>query len=274
MFRNHRQGTIWDRSLVVGIGLFLLILLGPRSVMAKSGGCFQVQDAGNEAVNGKYHEIGVHNQKPVYKHASSEFYVSYDALGYGSEWNLTTAIGGGLDLYFIQSEHHSVPEIGWLHGLRGLYPGGAISWESCKDLIGSSQIFQLSAGQSLEGVSGKRGIFTPEAFTSGYVVITKLSPQELPLAQNLHLHGKSIQVSFHNEDGTAYDTYQGLIYLFFNLDRQTRKLWRSGDLKIYSFSAHHTWQEIPAFWVRSRWPGRIATLITVPGIYAIGTQNE
>ncbi len=273
MFQDHYSKKYWQRVFGVGIVLLQIFLFGSQRVNAKTNDCFLVQSAGNEAVNGLYRQIGAHNQKPAYKHASAEYYVSFDALGYGSEWNLTTAVGGGLDLYFIQSDQQSVPETGWLHGLRGLYPGMVISWDVCQEAGNESQIFDLTWGQTLEGAFGKQGIFTPESFTSGHVVITKLPARELPLAQNLHLYGKGMRVDFYNQDGASYKTFQGLNYLFFNLDRQTRKLWWSGELQIFHFEANRGWQAVPGFWVRSRWPGRIATLITSPGIFVLGTQK-
>ncbi len=157
-----------------------------------------------------------------------------------------------------------------MHGLRGLYPGFRLLAVDCYATGPITTLHTLAAGTRIDAENGKMGLFSPESFTSGWMRLTKMPFDVLPARHSFSPQSKGLQVEFTTEDGKPIENYRGLNYVFFNLTRQTRNFWWQDELKVYFYDGQ-SWQSIDAFYVRSKWPGRIAILVTKPGFYILGS---
>ena len=246
--------------------------LSAQKVYAEDNTCVRVSGAGLSDVNGIYVNYGKQNGKPAYKHEKLDYYISYDSFGFGEEWNLTDSSVGGLDLYFFHSSSNLLPDGQWLHGYRGLFPGGQVNLIDCFATGPIITIFEIHAGEQIEGTNGKIGLFSPESFVSGEVIITKLPLASLPHNMNFEPQSKGVQVKISDLDGDVVDSYRGVNYVFFNLNRQTRQLWWQKEISVYHYDGSN-WRKVNTFYVRARWPGRVASLVYGPGIYILGTSQ-
>ena len=264
----------------VKLGVVVLILLIvfitgiPESTQAAVSSCYQVTKAGITEVNGLYYEAGFHNGKPFYQHESLGYFISYDAFGYGGEWNLTTAVGGGLDLYFKQSQTFHPPNGYWYQGLNGLHPGATVKAISCSDDETAVAVFDLVWGNRQDNAFRNSGFFTPSSFANGTITIWKILPEMAPHHTQISMYGNVSKVEIEDPQGQSYPKFKNLNYIYFNLTHETAKLWESGVLGIYKHTLNgRKWTLIDTYFVDAADYGRLAALVFGPGYYVLGSPN-
>ncbi len=264
---GKRSVLVW--GVVIGI---LLLFKDANPVSAERVRCFLVSNAGVAEVNGEYQVVGRRHDRPVYKHKRKAFYISYDAFGYGEEWNLTDEIGGGMDLYFFPSSSEEVPVGRWRHGLRGRFPGPNVEEIPCRGEDALTAVVGLSFYETASGVLGGVGVYTPASFTDGSLIFRKIPPSLAPRSEEYAFHSRAVEVAIQDHSGHPYRRFKGLLYIFFNLDSQTSSLWQTGQLRILKFYRYR-WIELPTFYVDAGPNGRVTALMYGPGVFILGTSR-
>ena len=266
----NRKRSVLVLGVVMGI---LSLFMGVSPVSAERVRCFLVSNAGVAEVNGEYQLLGRRNNRPVYKHRREAFYISYDAFGYGGEWNLTNEVGGGLDLYFFPSMSQDVPVGRWRHGLRGRYPGPNVEEIPCGGEDAMTAVVDLNFYKTALGALGGVGVYTPASFTDGSLIFRKIPPEQAPRSDDHTLHSRAVEVTIQGQSGQVYRKFKGLLYVFFNLDPKTASLWQDGQLRILKFYRYR-WIELPTFYVDAGSYGRVTALMYGPGVFVLGTPDE
>jgi hypothetical protein len=267
------------RSVKIGVvtlffSIFFITTL-PESTRAAVSTCYQVSKAGITEVNGLYYEAGFHNGKPIYQHESLGYFISYDAFGYGNEWNLTTAIGGGLDLYFKQSQTFNPPNGYWYQGLNGVYPGATVKAIPCSDEETEVAVFDLVGGRRQDNSVRSSGFFTPASFVNGTITIWKIPAEFAPHRTQISMYGNVSKVEIEDLQGQTYTKFKSLNYIYFNLTNETAKLWASGVLGVYKHTLNgRKWIPIDTYFVDAGDYGRLAALMYGPGYYVLGSSNN
>ena len=255
---------------------FMILAVGfPQPTMASGCNRYLVSGAGLATINGVYEADGTHQGRPVYKHINADYYISYNAYSFmAEEWNLTTAPGGGLDLYFKQANSFDVPEGYWPQGLRGSYPGATVKYFPCSEKETKELVFDIRKWKRSDSYQGTIGIFTPSGFVDGTIKISDILLDSAPHKTKLNIVGKVLKVEIRDAEGREQKTFLGLNYLYFNLNAQTAKLWEAGNLHIYKHNINgRKWFPITTYFVDAGEHGRVATITLGPGYYALGSSE-
>lgn len=260
---------IWLTTVII-LGLFTVLSIASPINAASGETCYKVSGAGILEVNGTYSPVGTFNDRTAYKHSDAEFYISYEAHGWGNEWDLTDVMGGGSDLYWISSSEEEPPGGLWNTGNDGLTPRATVSSFDCSDQL-EIFAFELVGGESLDGSTGTVGAFTPSSCYYGTLFISKISPPYYDRS-SFRIHGSTLEVKIVDSEGNELDTYCGFYYVYFNLNSETIKLWEAGKLSVYEYG-NKAWVRLSPYLVDAGENGRLAIIITRPGIFALANEK-
>jgi hypothetical protein len=268
--RKQRFLYIWFVA-IIGVGLLTIISIAYPTNAADGDMCYLVSGAGMEGVNGTYKSTEANNGRPVYKHEELDYYISYEAHGWGNEWDLTTAIEGGLDLYWASSSATSPPSGLWNTGNDGADPRAMVTRFDCSEGQIETFAFDLIGGESLDGSNGTVGAFTPSSCYYGTLYISKMSPPFYDKSF-FHIYGNTLDIKIVDQDGKELESYCGLYYVYFNLNAETLKLWQAGKLSVYQYG-NKAWIKLWPYLVDAGDHGRLAIVITAPGIFALAAEK-
>jgi hypothetical protein len=255
---------------IIGIGLLTVLSVAFPTSAANGETCYSVSGAGLSGVNGTYKPAGSVNNRTAFKHQEAEYYISYEAHGWGNEWDLTNSMGGGLDLYWAASSDQDPPQGMWNTGNDGVAPRAMVVSFDCSDQP-ETTAFDLIGGESLDGSTGTVGAFTPSSCYYGTLFISKISPPFYEKS-NFHIHGSTLDVRIVDADGNELESYCGYYYVYFNLNAETLKLWNAGDLSVYEYG-NKSWVRLSPYLVDAGEHGRLAIIVTRPGIFALANEK-
>lgn len=268
--KKQRFLYAWFATIII-VGLLTIVSIAFPTNAADGNMCYLVSNAGIEEVNGVYKSEGMYNGRPAYKHQESGFYISYEAHGWGNEWDLTDSIGGGLDLYWASSTESDPPSGMWNTGNDGEDPRAMVTTFDCSADQAETFAFELVGGELLDGSTGTVGAFTPSSCYYGTLYISKISPPFYDKSF-FHIFGSTLDVKIVDENGKDLESYCGLYYVYFNLNAETLKLWQNGKLSVYQYG-NKAWIKLSPYWVDAGEQGRLAIIITAPGIFALASEK-
>jgi len=254
---------------IIGISLLTVLSIALPTSAADGEICYSVSGAGIVEVNGNYQPAGTVNNRIAFKHQDADYYISYEAHGWGNEWDLTNSMGGGLDLYWASSSAEDPPSGLWNTGNDGIAPRAMVTSFDCSEE--ETTAFELVGGESLDGSTGTVGAFTPSSCYYGTLFISKISPPFYDKS-SFRIHGSTLNVRIVDVDGNELESYCGYYYVYFNLNAETIKLWNSGKLSVYEYG-HKAWIRHFPYMVDAGEHGRLAIIITRPGIFALANEK-
>ena len=141
----------------------------------------------------------------------------------------------------------------------------------------NAKVVDLSAGSPATLQIGNLGVNVTKAGTNGEV---DLSRSEVAKADHMQTQGEvkilnpveNFQVETTTETTDQY--IHGQTYIYFDLTHNKATQYNNGNLAIYHFnSATNSWVQMPTFFVNRGTYGRLATIATGYGAYALGMPN-
>ena len=266
---NKRRFLLLWFIAIVSVGLLTILSIAYPTNAADRKTCYLVSGAGVEDVNGAYISVDTHNGRPVFKHSDADYFISYEAHGWGNEWDLTTAIGGGQDLYWTASTDDMPPDGPWNTGNDGEDPRAMVAAFDCSE--DETTAFNLKGGEPLDGSTGSVGAYTPSSCYYGTLYITKTSPPFYDRS-SMKIHGSTLDVKIVDEDGNELESYCGFYYVYFNLNPTTLKLWQNGKLSVYQYG-NKSWVKLSPYMIDAGEHGRLAVVITAPGVFTLANEK-
>lgn len=138
----------------------------------------------------------------------------------------------------------------------------------------NAKAVDLSAGSSASLRVGNLGVYVPKAGTNGEI---DLSRSKVSTADHMPTQGevKIVQpVENYKVEKTSESTDQYVhsqTYIYFDLTHNQQTQYNNGDLAIYHFNTStNSWEKMPTFFVNRGTYGRLATIATGYGSYALG----
>jgi murein DD-endopeptidase MepM/ murein hydrolase activator NlpD len=119
---------------------------------------------------------------------------------------------------------------------------------------------------------GNSGVYLPSSAYTGWLVLSSTTPDDSYVKRGHHFIQRWIDVRIYNNDAVEFKQLYGLVYVYFNLNRQTRAAWDAGELSIYHFDAREgKWVEYPTHLVTTKnWPyGRVTCYASQFGTYGL-----
>ena len=130
---------------------------------------------------------------------------------------------------------------------------------------------------------GRTGVYFSSSAYSGQVTLTrqgtaKYSKMERQLAiQDLALMDRYLDFQLETSSGSKIDRLVGLVYVYFNLYPEERRLWQKGELVIYTYDPDsQEWVECLANHIVRKGPYsyRLACVATHTGVYAMVRSTD
>ena len=118
---------------------------------------------------------------------------------------------------------------------------------------------------------GNSGVYLPSSAYAGWLVLSSTTPDDSYM-KGQNFVQRWIDVRIYNNDAVEFKQLYGLVYVYFNLNRQTRAAWDAGELSIYHYDANGgQWVECPTHLVGTKnWPyGRLACYAGQFGAYGL-----
>jgi hypothetical protein len=91
---------------------------------------------------------------------------------------------------------------------------------------------KVVGGQPFDIHLGDGGMSSPASAYNATLKLARVVPYYRIVGDKRFIN-RWIEISVVNDSAANARTVSGLVYVYFNLDRQTRRLWDAGELKIY-----------------------------------------
>jgi hypothetical protein len=154
---------------------------------------------------------------------------------------------------------------------------GGWSQASAAATRATSLVKRVVGGKSFDIHVGDGGMSSPDSMYNAQLKVARTVPYNRSVG-DLWFINRWIDISVVGDSVTNSRPVVGLVYVYFNLDRQTRPLWDAGELKIYYLDPQkEKWTEcvvnklLPA---KNNPLGRVACLATRFGRYALATTGK
>jgi hypothetical protein len=130
---------------------------------------------------------------------------------------------------------------------------------------------------------GRTGVYFSNSAYSGEVTLTRqwtaryFKMERQLVKQDLALMDRYLDFQLKTSSGRKIDRLVGLVYVYFNLYPEERKLWQKGDLAIYTYDPdNQEWGECLANHIvrKGLYSYRLACIATHTGVYAIVELTE
>lgn len=122
---------------------------------------------------------------------------------------------------------------------------------------------------------GRAGIFLPSSNYKGTLILSRINP--LP-TENLTFTQRWIDIQIYDSDWREIKTASGYVFVYFNLDQNSREAWDQGLLRIFHYNSNkESWKECKTRFVAEKNVpyGRVRTLILKDfGLYGLAMKNE
>jgi hypothetical protein len=136
---------------------------------------------------------------------------------------------------------------------------------------------QVTGGKPFDINVGDGGMSSPSSMYSARLKLARVVPNNRTLGDKRFIN-RWIDISVVDDSAATARPVAGLVYVYFNLDRQTRPLWDAGELKIYYLDTDkHKWTEciVNALLPSKKAPlGRLACVATKFGRYGLATTGR
>jgi len=141
-----------------------------------------------------------------------------------------------------------------------------------------SNVTAVSFNKPADIWQGRTGVYFPSSAYTGDVTLTRqwtsnLTKGDLRLErQHLALVDRYLDFKLETSTGLKVDRLVGLVYVYFNLYPEERRLWQKGELAIYTYDSNNQeWVECLANHLVPKGPYsyRLACLATKTGVYAM-----
>lgn len=141
----------------------------------------------------------------------------------------------------------------------------------------NSMIEKVVGGKPFDIYVGDGGVSSPNSMYNTQLKVARTIPYDRYVGDKRFIN-RWIDISVVNDSVTNSRPVVGLVYPYFNLDRQTRPLWDSGELKIYYLDAKQgKWTECAANTLlpsKNNPLGRVACVATRFGRYGLATTGK
>jgi hypothetical protein len=136
---------------------------------------------------------------------------------------------------------------------------------------------KVDGGKSFDISVGDGGMSSPNSMYNSKLKVARTIPY-IRTVGDMRFINRWIDISVVDDSVTNSRPVVGLVYVYFNLDRQTRPLFDAGELKIYYWDSKNTkWTECAANTLlpaKNDPLGRIACVATRFGRYALATTGK
>jgi LysM repeat protein len=137
---------------------------------------------------------------------------------------------------------------------------------------------QLRFEETLDIYQGNGGFFMPRSNYTGWVQLDRYRPNESVAQQGLNFVADLLEVHVLDLDQKSIEQVYGINYVYFNLNRWTRRAYDSGDLKIYFHDPNvKAWEpcEIQLLVKTKNQPhGRLTCVIEDFGLHALAEARK
>jgi hypothetical protein len=134
----------------------------------------------------------------------------------------------------------------------------------------------IKSGALADVYLGKGGVYFNNAVYTGNVTLTRMDPDNSHPSRSLHFYPRWLEVNM-KVNGSALTKTKGFVYVYFNLNRQTRKAWENGDMSIYHYNqVNKKWEVCPVvrFVKTKNLPnGRLSCVISEFGLYSMASPR-
>ncbi len=141
----------------------------------------------------------------------------------------------------------------------------------------ASMVKKVVGGKPFDIYVGDGGMSSPNSMYNTQLKLGRTAPYNRSFGDKRFIN-RWIDISVVDDPVTNSRPIVGLVYVYFNLDRQTRPLWDSGELKIYYLDAKQgKWTECAANTLlpaKNDPLGRVACVATRFGRYALATTGK
>jgi hypothetical protein len=153
---------------------------------------------------------------------------------------------------------------------------GGWSQASASGERATSIIKNVVGGKPFDIYVGDGGMSSPNSMYNSELKVARTVPYNRYLGDKRFIN-RWIDISVVDDSTANSRPVVGLVYVYFNLDRQTRPLWDSGELKIYYLDTKNSkWTEcsVNTLLPSKRDPyGRVACVATRFGRYGLTTTG-
>jgi hypothetical protein len=112
---------------------------------------------------------------------------------------------------------------------------------------------QITYQQPADIWRGNAGVFLPSSSFTGRLVLTQARSNAATAGQGLDFVQRLVDFRILDNKGAEFRQVFGLVYVYFNLNKQTRAAWEAGELSIYHYDTRQgKWVQCPTHLVQTR----------------------
>lgn len=138
----------------------------------------------------------------------------------------------------------------------------------------TNKTVDLSAGSAATVQIGNLGADVTNAGTNGEAVISRskvAKVDHMPTQGEVKIVQPALNYKVENTTGTTEQYVHSRTYIYFDLTHHQATEYQNGNLAIYFFNTStHSWEQMPTTFVNRGTYGRLATVATGYGDYALG----
>lgn len=128
-------------------------------------------------------------------------------------------------------------------------PGGGgplVTAPAFEQRVERTQTRDVNLGETVDFSLGNAGLFLPNSNYPGEITLRRLNSSSSQPVPDLNFTQQWLEVIVTDQSGSRQPAAEGLNYVYFNLDANSRAAWDSGNLGIYRYSPELLrWQECP-----------------------------
>ena len=131
----------------------------------------------------------------------------------------------------------------------------------------------LEPYQEIDVSLGRAGIYFPNSHYKGSLILARLNPEP---TEKINFTQRWIDIQIYDSNGREIKTSSGYVFVYFNLDQNSRLAWDQGLLSIFHYNnSKDIWKECKTRLVADKNApyGRVRTLIVKDfGLYGLAIE--